>query len=151
MMAEPAAVVVGPCRKTRWVGAPGVMLKPEEVAGAYDGELFAVRVYPVPVLLMERPEKVATPAVTVVAEPPASDPPPGFVPIVKVTCVRLSPVSTLPFASSTATVTAGEIAEPATVVVGPWRKTRCAGVPGVMLKADEVAAVYGDVVEAARV
>ena len=53
--------------------------------------------------------------------------------------VALSPVSTLPLASSTATVTAGVIVAPATVVLGPTMKARCVGAPGVMSKADEVA------------
>ncbi len=58
------------------------------------------------------------------AAPPVSVPPPGLVPMARVTFVVLSPVSTLPLASSTATVTAGDIVAPATVVVGLWTKAR---------------------------
>ena len=84
---------------------------------------------------------MATPAVTGTADPPLSVPPLGLVPMARPTVVLLSPVSTLPLASSTATVTAGVIVAPATVVLGPTRKARCVGVPGVTSKADEVAAV----------
>ncbi len=59
----------------------------------------------------------------------------------RLTVVVWSPVSTLPLASSTATVTAGAMAAPACAVVGPWTKASCVATPGVMLKADEVAAV----------
>src|SRR5271157_5675525 len=100
---------------------------------------------------MERVENVATPATTAVAEPPVSVPPPGLIPMARLTVVEWSPVSMLPFASSTATVTAGVIAEPAAVVVGPWRKTRWVGVPGVMLKAADVAGVYDGELFAVRV
>ena len=95
------------------------MLKAVEVAAVNEGVLEAVRVYPVPALLMESPENVATPAATVTAAPPVSVPPPGLVPMARPTVVVLSPVSTLPLASSTATVTAGVTAEPAAVFVGP--------------------------------
>ncbi len=100
---------------------------------------------------MERPEKVATPATTVTAVPPVSVPPPGLVPMARPIVVLPSPVSTLPLASSTATVTAGVIGRPAAVLVGPWTKASWAGAPDVMLKADEVAGVYGGVLEAVRV
>ena len=90
---------------------------------------------------MDRPGKVATPATTVTAEPPVSVPPLGLVPIARLTVVALSPVSTLPLASSTATVTAGVTAEPALVLVGPWRKASWVATPGVMLKVDDVVAV----------
>ena len=90
---------------------------------------------------MESPEKVATPATTVTAEPPVRVPPPGLVPMARLTVVALSLVSTLPLASSTATVTAGLMAEPAAALVGPWTNASCVAAPGVMLKADDVAAV----------
>jgi hypothetical protein len=53
----------------------------------------------------------------------------------------LSPVTTLPSASWTWTVTAGVMVAPATALVGCWRKTSLLAAPGVMLKVDEVAAV----------
>ena len=61
---------------------------------------------------------MATPAETVTAEPPVRVPPSGLVPMAKLTEVVLSVVSTLPLASSTATVTAGVIAEPADRIGG---------------------------------
>src|SRR5271157_2643214 len=100
---------------------------------------------------MERPEKVAMPAETVAAALPASAPLPGLVPMARVTWVALSPVSTLPSASSTATVTAGVMAEPAAVLLGPWTKTSWVAVPGDTLKADEVATVYEGVLDAVSV
>ena len=100
------------------MATPGVMLNADEVAAVRAGVLDAVSVYPVPVLLIESAENVATPAETVTADPPLSVPPPGLVPMVRLIWVLLSPVSTLPLASSTATVTAGDTAEPAAVLVG---------------------------------
>ena len=93
---------------------------------------------------MERPEKVAIPAETVTAEPPVSVPPAGLVPMARLDLVALSVVSTLPLASSTATVTAGVMVAPAAALEGPWMKASLVGgpvAPAVMLKAAEVAAV----------
>ena len=103
--------------------------------------LLAASVYPVPVLSMDRPEKVAMPAATGTAVPPVSVPPPALFPNASATVVPLSPVSTLPAASSTATVTAGAIVAPATVVLGPTMKASLAAAPSVMSKDDEVAGV----------
>src|SRR5262252_11240326 len=102
---------------------------------------------------MDRPEKVATPETTVTAAPPLSVPPEGLVPMARLTVVALSEVSTLPLASSTATVTAGLMAAPAPVLEGPWTKASLAGgpTPALMLKAAEVAAVFEGVLEAASV
>ena len=47
----------------------------------------------------------------------------------RLTVVALSEVSTLPLASSTATVTAGLMAAPAAVLEGPWTKASLAGGP----------------------
>src|ERR1700722_11021622 len=100
---------------------------------------------------MASTENVATPEATVSAEPPLSVPALGLVPMARVICVELSPVSTLPLASSTDTATAGEMAEPAAALVGPWVKTSLVAAPGVMSKADEVATVKDGVLEAVRV
>ena len=59
-----------------------------------------------------------------------SVPPPGLVPMARLTVVALSEVSTLPLASSTATVTAGEMAAPAVAVVGCWTKASWVGGSG---------------------
>ena len=67
--------------------------------------------------------------------------PPGLVPRASVTWVPLSVVSMLPWASSTATVTAGEIAEPDWASPGPCTKASWVAAPGVMSKLDEVPAV----------
>ena len=56
------------------------------------------------------------PPMTVTAEPPVSVPLPGLVPMARLTGVAVSPVSMLPLASSTATVTAGARPAPAVSV-----------------------------------
>ena len=101
--------------------------------------------------MIERLEKVATPATTVTAAPPVRVPPPGLVPMARLTVVALSVVSMLPLASSTATVTAGEMVAPAAVLEGPWTNASWVAAPGVMLKADEVADVWVGVLEAVSV
>src|SRR5215472_12393631 len=143
VMVAPAAVFDGPWTKASLAGGPvPVMVKAAEVAAVYDGELAAVSVYPVPALLMDRPEKVATPEATVTAATPLSVPPAGLVPMARLTVVALSEVSMLPLASSTATFTAGVMVAPAAVLAGPWTNASSAGGPTpVMLKAAEVAAV----------
>src|SRR5690242_14718649 len=104
-------------------------------------------------VLMDRPEKVATPEATVTAEPPLSVPPAGLVPMARLTVVALSEVSMLPLASSTATLTGGLMVAPAAALEGPWTKASLAGgpTPALMLKAAEVAAVYEGVLEAVSV
>ena len=93
------------------------------------------------------------PEATVTAEPPPRVPPPGLVPMARITVVALSEVSMLPLASSTATVTAGVMTAPAAALEGPWTKASLAGGPiaAVMLKAPEVAALYVGVLEAVSV
>ncbi len=54
----------------------------------------------------------------------------GFVPIASVTFVELSDVTTFPFASSTLTVTAGEIEDPATTLEGCCVNANFVAVPG---------------------
>ena len=73
-----------------------------------------------PTLLIDTAAKVATPLTTVAWPPPVRVPVFGLVPIASVTLVVLSVVTTLPFASSTATVSGGAIASPASAVVGCW-------------------------------
>ena len=60
----------------------------------------------------------------------------------------LSAVSTLPLASSTATVTAGVMAEPAAVLVGLLDEGQLRRRARVMVKADDVAAVCVGVLDA---
>lgn len=150
-IAEPAAVLLGPWMKPKWVAAPGVMLNGDETAEVYEGVLEALRVYPAPIKSMDRLENVAMPEATVTAEPPVKVPPLGLVPMARTTWVALSPVSMLLLPSSTATVTAGEMAEPACALLGPWMKARCVATPGVIVKAGDVAAASDGVLDAMRV
>src|SRR5438552_12752429 len=91
---------------------------------------------------MAQPLKLATPPATVTGPtPPApehvSAPPPGLVPMARVTVVVLSAVSTLPFVSATATDAANEPV-PVAWMFAPeagWLvSTSLVAAPGVMLK-----------------
>ena len=77
---------------------------------------------------------MTTPLETVCAAPPVRVPLLGFVPIASVTFVELSVVTTLLFASSSCTVTAGVMVWPATVLLGCTPNLRCVAVPGTTLK-----------------
>jgi hypothetical protein len=76
---------------------------------------------------------------------------PGLVPIATVIVVVLSVVITLPRLSSTATPTAGETADPATVFVGWAMNASCAAAPAVMLKLALVAVPCAGLLAAASV
>ena len=69
--------------------------------------LDAVSVYPVPVAVIAQPLKLATPDAAVTVSPPGfvqlSTPPPGLVPIARVTVSVLSLLATAPAASVSAT------------------------------------------------
>src|SRR6185437_10889915 len=101
-------------------------------------------------MLVERLEEEAMCDATVTAEPPLSVPLLGLVPMARLTWVLLSPVSTLPLASSTATVTAGEIAEPACASEGPWTNTSWLPVVATLNGCDVDAARAGEL-DAVRV
>src|SRR5438132_2315382 len=90
--------------------------------------------YLVTVLLVKMSLKLATATATVLVCVHLSMPDAALLPMASVTVVVLSPVSTLPLASSTATNTDGEIVLPATVVVGCCVYTNCVAVPTAMLK-----------------
>ena len=129
-MAVPPA---GSTVNARCVAAPGRMLN--AVLACPDTPVAAaVSVYPVPLLSMDRLEKVAIPAVAATVRVPESAPPAGFVPIATVT-VPVNPVAVLPKASRAVTCTAGVIAVPAVVATGCTVKTSCAALAGVMLNA----------------
>src|SRR6266581_4658361 len=119
VIAAPAVAVVGCTLKTSTLGAPAVTLNAALVPPPIPAAP-AVRVYPVPVLLILNPENVAMP-------------PPGFAPIATVT-EPLNAVAVLPCASCAVTWTAGVIVTPATVVVGWTVKTSRLAAPGVTLK-----------------
>src|SRR3989442_4359897 len=81
---------------------------------------------------MLRAEKVATPLTAATEPPPVSVPPPGFVPIARVT-LPVNVVAVCPAASCAATCTAGVIAAPAVVLLGDTVNTSWVGVTVVML------------------
>jgi hypothetical protein len=83
----------------------------------------AVRVYPVPGLLTLRFAKVATPLAAATVVVPARVPLAGSVPIFTVMLV-VAVVTVLPWASWTATCTAGVIAAPTAALLGCTVKVR---------------------------
>src|SRR6266571_2275165 len=132
VIAAPAVAVVGCTLKTSTLGAPAVTLNAALVPPPIPAAP-AVRVYPVPVLLMLNPENVAMPPAAATLDVPERAPPPGFAPIATVT-EPLNAVAVLPCASCAVTWTAGVIVAPATVVVGWTVKTSWLAAPGVTLK-----------------
>ena len=67
--------------------------------------------------------------------------PAGFVPIARLTTVVLSELTMLPNASSNSTRTAGVMTWPATVLLGPVRKSMCVAVAGEIVKLLDVSCV----------
>src|SRR5437773_1974641 len=100
----------------------------------------AVRVYPVPGLLMLTFAKVATPFTAATVVVPARVPLAGLVPIASVMLV-VAVVTVFPWASWTVTRTAGVFAAPAAALLGCTVKTRFAAAPALMLNALLVALV----------
>src|SRR4029077_10948215 len=100
----------------------------------------AVKVYPVPALLMLRFAKVATPLTAATVVVPARVPLAGLVPIATVMLVA-AVVTVLPWASWTATCTAGAFVAPAAALLGSTMKTTLAAAPALMLNALLVALV----------
>src|SRR2546425_11960588 len=88
---------------------------------------------------MLRPEKVATPLTAATGPPPVSVPPPGFVPIARVT-LPVNVVAVCPAASCAATCTAGVGAAPAVVLLGGTVNTSSVGVTVVVLTCGVVTA-----------
>ena len=103
-----------------------------------------------PARFTDSPEKVATPATTATGDPPVRVAPLGLAPKARPTVVVLSAVSTLPLASSTATVTAGLMAAPAAALVGFCVKASWAAGPGVNVMVDDVATTSPSVVSLAE-
>src|SRR5436189_264607 len=89
---------------------------------------------------MLRFEKVATPLAAATVLVPARVPFAGLVPIASVMVV-VAVVTVLPWASWTATCTAGVIAAPAAALLGCTVKTSFAAAPALMLNAVLVALV----------
>src|SRR5207253_1713297 len=148
VIAAPAVVLLGCPVNTSCVALHAVMLIAVDV-GSVRPPLDAPSVYPVPALLIESPENVATPLTAATVAVPDSVPPPGLAPIATV-MLPVNPVAVLPCASWAVTCTAGVISEPAVVVVGWTEKTRCDAAPGVMLNAVLVVP-FGPVADAANV
>ena len=76
--------------------------------------------------------KVATPATALTVSVPDRVPPPGFVPIARVTAL-VAVVTVFPAASCTVTATAGVIVAPDTVFDGCTVNASFAAAPAVML------------------
>jgi len=81
------------------VAAPAVILKVLELAPVSAGSEVKSKVYPVPVLSIFKPAKVATPLEAWTVKVVVSVPPPGLVPMAAVTSVEESSVTVLPLAS----------------------------------------------------
>src|SRR6266852_3913950 len=122
-----AGVVLGGTVNARCVAAPGATSNGVLVAPA-GPVAAAVRVYPVPTLLMLRLEKVATPETAATVALPESVPPPGFVPSATVT-VPVKVGSVLPKPSSAVTCTAGVMDALAAVLLGCTVNTSCVAAP----------------------
>ncbi len=112
------------------------MSKKADVAGAIPGVVVvATSVYPLPVWLIDRPGKLATPPAAPMVGVPDSVPEPGFVPMVTVTAA-VELVIRLPLPSRTSTETGlpseplcDVIGEPATVPFGSsWNARKQLGV-----------------------
>jgi len=99
--AAPAAAPEGWVEKTSFAGTPVEMLNALEVAVVSVPEL-AARVYPEPVLSIERPEKVATPFTALTVADPPRAPVPGLLAMARVTGAE-EEVMVLPCASCTRT------------------------------------------------
>src|SRR5213076_2406628 len=130
VIAPPAAALLGCTVKTSFAAAPTPMLN----------ALLVAPVYPVALLLRLNVENVATPFTAAIVVVPARVPLAGLVPIATVMLV-VAVVTVLPWASWTATCTAGVIAAPAAAVLGCTVKTSFAASPALMLNALLVALV----------
>src|SRR5689334_15598188 len=116
LSAAPAVAFVGWTVKASLLAAAGLMLNAELDAPVSAPDA-ALSVYPTPALSMERLENVATPLTADTVEAPESVPLPGLAPMATVMlAVELG--TRLPNASCTVTCTEGEIATPATALVG---------------------------------
>jgi hypothetical protein len=89
---------------------------------------------------MLRFENVATPATAFTVAVPDSVPPPGFVPMAKVTAF-VAPVTTFPCASSMLTCTDGAIDTAIVTLLGCAVNANCVAAPAVTLNALLVAPV----------
>src|SRR5919201_2267674 len=132
-MLAPAVVLPGWFVNASAAAGPGVMLNVPLVA-LVRPVLAARSVYPVPVLLIDRSVKLATPFTALTVNVPLSVPPPGFAAIATAIAAVLV-VTVLPPASCTVTWTPGGLLmpTPATVFVGWLVNARRAAGPTRML------------------
>src|SRR2546425_17686 len=139
VIAAPAAALLGCTVKTSLAAAPTLMLK---VGRASCRERVEISVGAVSLKekSMLRFAKVATPLTAATVVVPERVPLAGLVPIATVMLV-VAVVTVLPWASWTATCTAGVIAAPAAVLLGCTVKTSLAAAPTLMLNALLVAPV----------
>src|SRR2546427_454408 len=131
VIAAPAAALLGCTVKASFAAAPTLMLNAVLVAPVRP-VADAASVQPVPGLLMLRFAKVATPLTAATVGVPARVPLAGLVPIATVMLV-VAVVTVLPWASWTATCTAGVIAAPAAALLGCTVKTSFAAGPTLRL------------------
>ena len=133
VIAAPAVVLLGDTVNTSWVGVTVVMLNSGLLTAVSPLEV-ARRRYPLPALLMDRSENVATPATAATVLVPESVPPPGFAlaGILSVT-FPVNCVTVLPNASCAVTCTGGVITAPAGVLLGGAVNASCVAAPAVPL------------------
>src|SRR5436190_1016418 len=139
VIAAPAAVSLGCTVKTSFAAAPTAMLNAllvPPVRPVAD----AVSLSPVPALSLHGSLPISTPLTAAIVVVTEMVPLAGSVPIVTVMLV-VAVVTVLPWASWTATCTAGAIPAPAAAVLGCTVKTSFAASPAPMLNALLVALV----------
>src|SRR5213596_4193715 len=127
VIAPPAAALLGCTVKRSFAAAPTPMLNALLVAPVRP-VADAISVYPVALLLRLNVENVATPFTAAIVVVPARVPLAGLVPIATVMLV-VAVVTVLPWASWTATCTAGVIAAPAAALLGCTVKVTFAAAP----------------------
>src|SRR2546422_1071137 len=139
LIETPATVVVGCWPNTSCVAVPAVILKAPLVAevrpllvAPVNPVLDSFINYPAPAEIYARSLHDALPISALTVLVPLKVPPPGFVPMATVIEAVL-PVTTLPPASCTCTVTAGVIEEAAVAFDGCVPNTSLAAAPTVML------------------
>src|SRR5207249_2919703 len=133
VIAPPAAALLGCTVKTSFAASPALMLNADRMS-VVPGRTVAVgvSVYPLIAVLRLNVENVATPFTAAIVVVPARVPLAGLVPIATVMLV-VAVVTVLPWASWTATCTAGAIPAPAAAVLGCTVKTSFAASPALML------------------
>jgi hypothetical protein len=138
-IATPAVVFDGCTENASFDAEAGEMSNAVLVAPVNPVEV-AVKVYPVPDLSIDRPEKVATPFTAVTVSAPDNVPPPGFVPI-EMVMLAADEVTVLLKLSCTVTCTAGVNGLPAPVFDGWTVNATFAAPAAVMLNVVLVAPV----------